>query len=205
MEFAEKLQELRKSRGITQEELAEDLYVSRTAVSKWESGRGYPSIDSLKAISAYFSVTIDDLLSGERLLVIAEKENTSNMQSLYEWIYAITDLFSCILIILPLYPKSVADFVYSVNLLMYRETAEANRVVYWAVFLGLIVMGVLKLVLTQLHLEKLQRIVTGCSMALSIAAVIFLSLAGETYAVTVAFLLLLCKGLLLFKHAKAKR
>ena len=205
MEFAEKLQELRKSREITQEELAEALYVSRTAVSKWESGRGYPSIDSLKAISAYFSVTIDDLLSGEKLLVIAEKENTSNMQSLYEWIYGITDLFSCILIILPLYPKSVADFVYSVNLLMYRETAEANRMVYWAVFLGLIVMGDLKLVLTQLQLKKMQRIVTGCSMVLSIAAVFFLALAGETYAVTVAFLLLLCKGLLLFKHAKAKR
>ena len=50
-----------------QEELAEALYVSRTAVSKWESGRGYPSIDSLKEISRYFSVTIDDLLSGEQL------------------------------------------------------------------------------------------------------------------------------------------
>ena len=58
MEFHEKLQELRKSRGLTQEELAEDLYVSRTAVSKWESGRGYPSIDSLKEISKYFSVKI---------------------------------------------------------------------------------------------------------------------------------------------------
>ena len=42
MEFYEKLQELRKSRGLTQEELAEMLYVSRTAISKWESGRGYP-------------------------------------------------------------------------------------------------------------------------------------------------------------------
>ena len=55
MEFHEKLQELRKSRGLTQEELAEALFVSRTAISKWESGRGYPSIDSLKEISRYFS------------------------------------------------------------------------------------------------------------------------------------------------------
>ena len=50
MEFNEKLQELRKSRSLTQEELAEALYVSRTAVSKWESGRGYPGIDSLKVV-----------------------------------------------------------------------------------------------------------------------------------------------------------
>ncbi|MBQ7084868.1 MAG: helix-turn-helix transcriptional regulator, partial [Anaerotignum sp.] len=81
MEFHEKLQELRKSRGLTQEELAEMLYVSRTAVSKWESGRGYPSIDSLKEISRFFSVTIDDLLSGEKLLTIAEKENRSNIRN----------------------------------------------------------------------------------------------------------------------------
>ena len=79
MEFNEKLQELRKSRGLTQEELAEALFVSRTAVSKWESGRGYPSIDSLKEISKYFSVSIDELLTGEKLISIAEKENKSNI------------------------------------------------------------------------------------------------------------------------------
>lgn len=82
MEFNEKLQELRKNKGLTQEELAEALYVSRTAVSKWESGRGYPNIDSLKEISRFFSVTVDDLLSGEKLLFIAEKENKSNMREL---------------------------------------------------------------------------------------------------------------------------
>ena len=74
MEFHEKIQILRKNRGMTQEELAEALFVSRTAVSKWESGRGYPSIDSLKEISGFFSITIDDLLSGEKLLSIAERE-----------------------------------------------------------------------------------------------------------------------------------
>ena len=63
MEFNEKLKELRSSRGLTQEELAEALFVSRTAISKWESGRGYPSIDSLKEISTFFSVTIDKLVS----------------------------------------------------------------------------------------------------------------------------------------------
>lgn len=57
MEFHEKLQELRKQKNLTQEELSEILFVSRTAISKWESGRGYPSIDSLKAIAEFFGVT----------------------------------------------------------------------------------------------------------------------------------------------------
>ena len=73
MEFHEKLQELRKNKGITQEELAENLYVSRTAISKWESGRGYPSIDSLKAISRYFSVTIDELICPEEIMIAAKE------------------------------------------------------------------------------------------------------------------------------------
>ena len=75
MEFNEKLQELRKQRGLTQEELAQALYVSRTAISKWESGRGYPNIESLKAIAKFFAITIDELLSGDELLTIAEEDN----------------------------------------------------------------------------------------------------------------------------------
>ena len=71
MEFNEKLKELRQQKGLTQEELAKALYVSRTAISKWESGRGYPSIDSMKAIAKFFSVSLDELVG----LVPAKEEN----------------------------------------------------------------------------------------------------------------------------------
>lgn len=73
MEFNEKIQQLRKSKGLTQEELADYLYVSRTAISKWESGRGYPNIESLRAIAKFFSVSIDDLLSGEEVLILQKR------------------------------------------------------------------------------------------------------------------------------------
>ena len=119
MEFHEKLQELRKSRGLTQEELAEALFVSRTAISKWESRRGYPSIDSLKEISRYFAVSIDDLLSGEQLITIAEKENRSNLNTICDLLLGFVDLFSLMLIFLPLYPKPVNGYIYSVNLFVY--------------------------------------------------------------------------------------
>ena len=65
MEFHEKLRQLRLQKGLTQEALAQSLFVSRTAISKWESGRGCPSIDSIKQISAFFNVSIDTLLTEE--------------------------------------------------------------------------------------------------------------------------------------------
>ncbi len=74
MEFNEKLQRLRNKADLTQEELAEKLYVSRTAISKWESGRGYPNIDSLKTISKFFNVTIDELICGEEIVTLAEQD-----------------------------------------------------------------------------------------------------------------------------------
>ena len=199
MEFAEKLQELRKSRGLTQEELAEALFVSRTAVSKWESGRGYPSIDSLKEISRYFSVSIDALLSGEKLLSIAEKENKSNIRGLCDLLFGMVDLFSFILIVLPIYPKTVEEHVYSVNLFMYTDTTVFNRAAYWVLFLGLMLSGVLKVLLTQFKIEKRQKMVTVCSMVLGIVTVSFLALTRGTYAVTLAFLLLVIKGMLLLQ------
>ena len=69
MNFAEKLKELRKQNGISQEQLAEKIYVSRQAITKWESGNGIPDIENLLAISALFNESIDSLLSEEKSLI----------------------------------------------------------------------------------------------------------------------------------------
>ena len=108
MEFNEKLQKLRTGEKLTQEELAEKLYVSRTAISKWESGRGYPSIDSLKAIAQYFHITIDELIGGEEMITLAEKDiEASNKKHLY-LICGMLDCLTLLLIFLPVFGDGTA-------------------------------------------------------------------------------------------------
>ena len=63
MTFGQKLKNLRTSNNLTQEQLAESIFVTRTAVSKWETDNGYPSIDSLKQLSNLFNISIDELIS----------------------------------------------------------------------------------------------------------------------------------------------
>ena len=204
MEFNEKLQSLRKSQGLTQEELADALFVSRTAISKWESGRGYPSIDSLKEISKFFSVSIDDLLSGEKLLSLAEKENKSNIRNMCDLLFGIIDLCSFILIVLPLYPNIIDGFVYSVNLLNYTQTTTLNRTICWIVFMSLVIIGAVKVILARIKAEKYSKILMKISVVISALTVIFLAITREVYAVVVVFLLLIIKGVIIFKRVQHK-
>lgn len=202
MELNEKLQELRKSRDLTQEELAELLFVSRTAVSKWETGKGYPSIDSLREISRYFSVSIDDLLSADKLISIAERENKSNIRNMCDIIIGIADIFALLLIAMPLYPKTVNSIVYSVNLFSYAETSDLNLTAYWFMFLSLIAAGAAKLVMVYLKRISVQKTITIWSSLINILTVILLAVAGETYAVVISFLILMIKIIMIFEVNK---
>ncbi len=204
MEFNEKLQLLRKNKGITQEELADELYVSRTAISKWESGRGYPNIESLKEISKYFSVSIDDLLSADKLILLAEKENKENISKLCDFMLGIVDLFSFVLIVLPLYPNEIQGFVYSVSLLDYTQISSINLKAYWVLYIALFVSGAVKLLSTRAKAEKLKKSITATSVILNLFMVIFLALTREAYAVVVVFLLLVAKVGIIYKLIKSK-
>lgn len=82
MNISDRIQTLRKSRGISQEELADKIGVSRQAVSKWESEQSTPDIDKIILLSDYFDVTTDYLLKGiEPTADAPKKENDARIFS----------------------------------------------------------------------------------------------------------------------------
>lgn len=200
MELNEKLQELRKNKGLTQEELAAALYVSRTAVSKWESGRGLPSIDSLKQISAFFDVSIDDLLSADKALSLAEQENKASQRSFCDLLLGISDLCAILLILLPLYPRVDGKTVYAVDFLTYARTAAFSGWIFAFLFAGLILTGAVKIGSVCGKTETAQPLLTWISLCISIAAVLLLAVTRNAYATSLTFLLLVIKGTLLLKR-----
>ena len=137
MEFHEKLQQLRKKNNLTQEQLAERLFVSRTAVSKWESGRGYPNLESLKYISRLFSISIDDLLSNEELIELAETESQENISKVSILVFGALDIISIAFLFLPLFGQQDGEFIYAVPLLSHTSISGFLRTIYF-VFLTFI-------------------------------------------------------------------
>ena len=198
MEFHEKLQELRKSKGLTQEELAEALYVSRTAVSKWESGRGYPSIDSLKEISRFFGVTIDELICPQEMMTAAEDDKRQSIGRYISVICNALDLLTAVLLFLPVFGNG-ADSPASVSLFRLTGVQPWLKIVFITVIGIIILNGICGLVPARFNKPawSKHRLVTG--MALSVTAVGVFIAARQPYAGIVCFSILVIKTWLMVK------
>ena len=199
MEFHEKLQQLRKQRGLTQEELAAELFVSRTAISKWESGRGYPSIDSLKAISQFFSVTIDALLSGEELLTCAQEEQTQLRDRFRGRVFGLLDCIAVLLLFLPFFGQRSGDTVQAVSLLSMHQIPSYLRAAYLTVTAGTVFLGITALALRNRDRASRTTHQTAASLALGIGSVLLFMLSRQPYAAAFSFTLLGGKVLFLLK------
>lgn len=199
MEFCEKLQELRKQKGLTQEELAEFLYVSRAAVSKWESGRGYPNIDSLKAISKFFSVTIDELLSGDELLTIAEKDHREKEIHFCDLVFGLLDCSTVIFFFLPFFGQKSDGVIYEVSLLALSEVQPYTRMLYFFFVIGMIVLGILTLALQNFHHVFWERHKRQISLLLHAMGTLVFILSQQPYAAAFLFLFLPIKMIILTK------
>ena len=204
MEFNEKLQQLRKQNNLTQEQLAEQLYVSRSAISKWESGKGYPNIESLKCIAKLFSVSIDELLSGEELISLAETENRSNLKKIYSFISGILDIIAIAFIVLPFYGKSDGSYIHSVNLLSFTETTWVMLIIYWAIFITMIGLGFATVLFVHFEKESSYNLTKKSSVVLGVLAICFFAAAREPYVTTLLFLLFVMKIYVLMKQGQTK-
>ncbi len=199
MEFNEKLQELRKQKGLTQEELAEALWVSRTAISKWESGRGYPSIDSLKQIAKFFAVTIDELLSGDEILTIAEADQKQRENSFHDLILGLLDISVAMFLFLPFFGQTANGTLQEVSLLSLTGIAPYMRTAYFIAVIGNILCGILILALQNFH----HPLWVGCkhkvSLFCSCLGTLLFILSPQPYAAAFMFVFLAIKVLILAK------
>ena len=84
MNFNEKLISLRKSMGLSQEELGAELHVSRQTISKWESAQSYPDFQRLVLLSDYFGLTLDELVRDVDVADVRSRNlNSEKLDSLY--------------------------------------------------------------------------------------------------------------------------
>ena len=199
MEFNEKLQELRKNKGLTQEELAEALYVSRTAISKWESGRGYPSIDSLKEIAKYFSVTIDELLSSDEVLSIAEEDNKQKEKHLKSLVLGLLDISVLMFFFLPFFGQKANGVVQEVSLLSLNEITTYLKTAYYAIVISIAVYGILTLTFQNCQKVFWTKNRDKISLILNAVAVFLFIISSQVYAGAFLFIFIVIKALMFIK------
>ncbi len=200
MEFHEKLQELRKQKGLTQEDLAAELYVSRTAVSKWESGRGYPNIDSLKAIAQFYSITIDELLSGDELLILAEADGECRQSRLRDRTFGLLDMSAAALLFLPFFGQKISGTIQAVPLLSLTQVSPYLRAALIAFVVALSAVGVLTLALQGCVRPLWVQIKSSLSLGLNAGAVMLFVISQQPYAAIFSFLFLTIKVVTLIRR-----
>ena len=199
MEFHEKLQQLRKRKKLTQEELAQALFVSRTAVSKWESGRGYPNIDSLKTVAKYFGVSVDELLSGEELLTIAEADSQKREDHLRDIVFGLLDISAAMFLFLPFFGQKVDGNIREVSLLALTGISLYLKIVYFAVVASMVTTGILTLSMQNWEKTFWVRCKAKLSCGINAAGALLFIVSLQPYAAAFLFLFLVIKALMVIK------
>ncbi|MDW7671775.1 MAG: helix-turn-helix transcriptional regulator [Bacillota bacterium] len=199
MEFNQKLQMLRKEKQLTQEELSEILFVSRTAISKWESGRGFPSIDSLKAISATFAVSIDDILSSEEIIRAAEEDKKDSGIRLRASLFGLMDMMNMMLFFLPLFGKDNGEWIENVSLLALRDLPAYVFYPYAGVIILAVILGGLQVLLQSQEYPFWIKYSGLLSIAVTMMAATIFIISQQPYIAFIMLWILVIKGALYIK------
>lgn len=180
MDVGKRIQRLRTEKGLTQEQFAKRLFVSRTAVSKWETGRGTPNIESLKMIAKEFGITLDDLLCAQEAIEACENEHREKESKTD----AILNACACLALFLPIYKTESAGEFVSVPLYAFDGRFSA---LFWVFPALMIVCGALQWIL------KNGKIPRAAGFVINTCAVILFILTGQPYPAVLYFVFLLLK------------
>lgn len=199
MELSEKIQKFRKEHNLTQEQFAGQLYVSRTAVSKWETGRGMPSMESLQMIAKLFHITLDELLSTEEIVAIAESENKENIKRFAAYTDGAINLAALLGLLLPLYKVEKDGFFYSVPLV---QLGGWQGIVFWIAPVLMAICGVVQMFLVGRGQERTRRAARAAGAAVHAGAILILIFSAQPYPAALFFFLFAMKGVILLKKRK---
>lgn len=201
MTFGEKLKKLRTDNELTQDELAEKLYVTRTAISKWETDKGYPNIESLKAIASFFSITVDELLSSEEILTIAEKNQKQTEKGFRDLAFGLLDICMLLLLFLPLFAANIDGGIREASLLSLGGISLYLKIAYFIIVIAICITGILTLALQNRSATVCAKAKGNISLVLSITAALLFIVSRQPYAAAFAFSLLVIKAIILIKRA----
>ncbi len=199
MTFGKKLKKLRTDNDLTQDELAEKIFITRTAISKWESDRGYPSIDSLKTIAKFFNVTIDDLLSGDELLNVAEEENNKKENHFRSLVCGLLDLSFILFFFLPFFGQKAETIVEAVSLPNLIGISPWLKTIYFIIISGIVLSGILTLALEKFHINFPTHNKNIISLILNAIATLIFIISLQPYAAAFLFIFLIIKATVLIK------
>jgi len=200
MELSKKIKQIRNDNKLTQEQFAEKMLVSRTAVSKWENGTCYPSIDSLKYLAKTFNVSLDKLLSSEEILEIAKTENQSNMSKYNGLLFCLLDIVKILFIFLPLYSYETNDFVYSVSLFNSNDLGTILKIIFILIFITFLVLGIIELIF---NYKGNNSLINRISLFFDAISIFILLFTKQPYVISLMFVIFIIKIIMLINVNKS--
>lgn len=149
VEFGEKVKHLREEKGMTQQTMAESLYVTRQAVSRWECGARYPDLLTAKKIARILDVSLDELLSGEEIKEKVETEPVlaKPIENIFQTVlYTVAAIIYLLLCIFSLYsylrPNEALANTPAGKISMIEISSDINRIVYFAAAVSGLILSV---------------------------------------------------------------
>jgi len=200
MEFRQRLQDLRHQHGLTQEQLADRIHISRAAVSKWESGRGFPNIEALKNLSRVFGVSVDHLLTGDELIQAAEGDQRALTTRLRTLTFGVFDALTLASFFLPFLGQPEGDYIRAINWFQWTTDVWTKNV-FAGVFLTLGLGGLVEVALSFRDESKAWPLHSTLSLVVHCLAVLLFSATREPYLGAFFFVLLAAKALVVLRRA----